>query len=105
MASPAPPPHLHVPLTRALDQNESLAGLLRRLHESEARMATVQPCLPQALRAAVRPGPLDDQSWSLLVSNASTAAKLRQLVPALESALAEAGWPAVALRVKIMAAR
>lgn len=97
-------PH-QVPLASALDQSDSLAGLLRRLRESEARLATVQACLPALLRGAVKPGPLDDESWTLLVANASTAAKLRQWVPALESSLADAGWPARTLRVKIMAAR
>jgi hypothetical protein len=94
-----------VPLASALGQNDSLSSLLRRLRESEARLATVQACLPALLRSAVRPGPLDDESWTLLVGNASTAAKLRQLVPALESSLNDAGWPARALRVKIMSAR
>jgi hypothetical protein len=97
-------PH-QVPLACALDQSDSLTGLLRRLRESEARLTTVQPCLPALLRGAVRPGPVDDKSWTLLVGNASTAAKLRQLVPALESSLTDAGWPPRVLRVKIMSAR
>jgi len=97
-------PH-QVPLARALDQNDSLASLLRRLRESEARLGTVRACLPPLLRTAIRPGPLDDESWTLLVANASTAAKLRQLVPALESSLTDAGWAPRALRVKITSAR
>ncbi len=100
----APIPH-QVPLSRALDQSDSLTGLLRRLRESEARLATIKPCLPALLHGAVKPGPLDDESWTLLVANASTAAKLRQWVPALESSLTDAGWPPRALRVKITSAR
>lgn len=102
--TPRSVPH-QVPLASALDQNDSLAGLLRRLRESEARWACVQPGLPAPLRGVVKPGPLDDESWTLLVANASTAAKLRQWVPALESSLADAGWPARALRVKVTSAR
>lgn len=94
-----------LPLARALDQNDSLASLLRRLRESEARWASVQALLPAPLQGAVKPGPLDDDSWTLLVGNASTAAKLRQWVPALESSLGDAGWPARSLRVKITSAR
>lgn len=105
-ASPTSRPVLNqVPLASALDQNDSLSGLLRRLRESEARLATILPSLPDLIRPGVKPGPLDDTSWTLLVGNASTAAKLRQLVPALESALAEAGWPMRALKVKISSAR
>lgn len=97
-------PH-HVPLSSALKQSDSLSGLLRRLRESEARLATVRPQLPGLLHAAIKPGPLDDDSWTLLVGNAATAAKLRQLVPSLETALAEAGWPPRTLRVKITSVR
>lgn len=97
-------PH-QVPLASALDQNDSLANLLRRLRESEARLGTVRACLPPPLSAAIKPGPLDDDSWTLLVANASTAAKLRQWVPALESSLTDAGWAPRTLRVKISSAR
>ncbi len=97
-------PH-QVPLASALDQNDSLASLLRRLRESEARLGTVRACLPLPLRAAIKPGPLDDATWTLLVANASTAAKLRQWVPALESSLTDAGWAPRVLRVKITSAR
>jgi hypothetical protein len=91
-----------VPLAAALDRSESLTGLLRRLRDSRARLDTVAGLLPQALRPAVRPGPLDDAGWMLLVADSSAAAKLRQLMPALEAALLDAGWPVVPVRIKVL---
>jgi hypothetical protein len=51
----------------------------------------------------VRPGPLDDDGWALLVPHGAAAAKLRQQLPALVEALEAAGWPQRTLRVRIVA--
>ncbi len=91
-----------LPLSTALGRSEPLNSLLRRLHDSRARLDTVATLLPESLRPAVRPGPLDDAGWVLLVADSSAAAKLRQLMPALEAALLAAGWPAVPVRIKVM---
>jgi hypothetical protein len=90
-----------VSIRAAMDQSAPLALLARRLQESRARFDCVQASLPPALRQQVRPGPVDEQGWSLLASNAAVAAKLRHLLPRLDQALVEAGWPALTLRVKI----
>lgn len=97
----APAPH-SLPLASALGQSEPLNSLLRRVRDSRARLDTVVDLLPEALRPAVRPGPLDEAGWALLVADSSAAAKLRQLMPALESALLAAGWPAVPVRIKVL---
>ena len=91
-----------LPLSAALGQSEPLNSLLRRLRDSRARLATVADLLPETLRPAVRPGPLDDAGWVLLVADSSAAAKLRQLMPALEAALLAAGWPVVPVRIKVL---
>ena len=101
----AKPPHtsvpLGLPLSRALDQNSSLADLSRRLAQSNARHAAVAHLLPESLRAAVRAGPIDDEGWSLLVPNAAVAAKLRQLLPCLAETIRAHGWPDLPIRVHI----
>jgi hypothetical protein len=90
-------------LGAALDQSPPLARLLLRLQESRARFVVVRERLPDALRDQVRPGPLDDAGWSLLVSNGAAASKLRQLVPALEAALLNQGWHETSIRIRIHA--
>ena len=99
MSEPAPNT---LPLSTALGQSEPLNSLLRRMHDSRARLDAVAAVLPEALRPGVRPGPLDDTTWVLLVTDSSAAAKLRQLMPALEAALLAAGWPALAIRIKVL---
>ena len=101
MASSTP---FNLPLSTALGRSEPLANLLKRLRESQARFAAVQPLLPEALRSAVSPGPLDDSAWVLLAANASAAAKLRQMVPQQQAALLAAGWAGPDIKVKVSAA-
>ena len=88
-------------LGAALDQSQALTRLLLRLQESQARFAAIRETLPEPLRGAVRPGPLDDAGWSLLAANGAVAAKLRQLVPDLEAALQSQGWPTARIRIKV----
>jgi len=49
----------------------------------------------------VKAGPVDEEAWSLLVANASVAAKLRQLRPRLEERLRERGWQVSSIRIKV----
>ena len=86
---------------QALQDSAPLARLARRLQESRARFETIQPLLPPALCMQVQPGPVDDDGWALLAANGAVSAKLRQLLPMLETRLLEQGWPAVALRIRI----
>ena len=99
MNSPAPPA---LALARALDNSEPLVGLLQRVRLSQARLAAVAPLLPAGLRNEVRAGPLDDAAWVLLVSNAAAAAKLRQLLPAVTTALETKGFTGPAVKIKVL---
>ncbi len=90
-------------LGAALGRSEPLAGLMQRLRESQARFAAIAGLLPPPLRAAVTPGPLDESAWVLLAANAAAAAKLRQMLPALQEALQAQGWQGPELKVKVQA--
>jgi hypothetical protein len=98
MASSGP---YNLPLATALGRSEPLAGLMQRLRESQARFEAIAGLLPEPLRATVQPGPLDDAHWLLLAANASSAAKLRQMLPTLEQALQARGWPGPPVKVKV----
>jgi hypothetical protein len=94
-----------LPLRAAMDASGPLAGLMERLQESNDRFAAVAERLPHALRAGVRPGPVDDNGWALLAANAAVAAKLRHLVPLLDEVLQQAGFAARPIRVKVLSPR
>jgi hypothetical protein len=104
-ARQAPLPPGTQSIADALGHSEALVSLGQRLRASNDRLAAVQPLLPPALRTHVRAGPLDEAGWTLLVDNQAVSAKLRQLLPALEAQLRQTGWPAVPLRVKVLARR
>ena len=91
-----------VPLAEALSASAPLARLGERLRESAAMLESVRPALPPGLMSGVRAGPVDESGWSLLVSHAGAAAKLRQLVPRLEAALAERGHAVTSIRIKVL---
>jgi len=78
-----------MPIERALEKSAPLARLQLLLRDSNERFEAVRSCLPSALLAHVRPGPVDDLGWSLLASNASVTAKLHQLQPRIKATLRE----------------
>ncbi len=88
-------------VARALGASTSLASLLARIRESEARLAAIRPALPEALAGTLRAGPLDDQTWVLLADHAAAAAKLRHWLPQIEAMLQAAGWAGSKIVVKV----
>jgi hypothetical protein len=102
-ASAERPPRSDITLSldEALSRSKPLARLADLLRDSAARYDAIRPLLPEAMVGHVRPGPVDELGWSLLVANAAVAAKLRQLKPRLEQALQERGWVGGELRIKI----
>lgn len=75
-------------LADALQQSAPLADLRRRLNQSSNCLDAIRPALPAGLQNQVVAGPIDADGWTLLAANAAVAAKLKQLRPRLEDALA-----------------
>jgi hypothetical protein len=94
-----------VALSQALERSAPLSLLRQRLADSNNRFAAIERLLPPLLLPHVKPGPVDDEGWSLLVANGSVAAKLRQLQPRLETALRDQGWQSNLIRIKVQGAR
>ena len=94
---------LPVTLHSAIAASDSLTSLAARLRESEQRLATIAALLPDTLARELRPGPIDDEGWSVLVSNAAVAAKLRQLLPRLSEELKAHSFRDLPIRVRLRA--
>lgn len=90
-----------LPIAQALNGHTGLARLGVLIRESNRRMEIVSPALPGALTRFVRPGPIGEESWTLLAANAAVAAKLRHLQPRLEQMLEEEGLRPSRVRVKV----
>ena len=99
-----PLPTSTLAIGQALAASAPLAMLSQRMRESQDRLAAITPLLPPAMRASVRAGPIDETGWSLLASSNAVAAKLRQMLPALEAHLRTCGWDGPPLRVKLLTA-
>lgn len=94
-----------IPLQQAALGTPTLARLMALGQESTARLKAIEALLPPALRPSVAPGPIDGPVWCLLVQGNAVAAKLRQLLPALEAHLRTKGHEVSAIRLKVQNTR
>ena len=90
---------------QATQGSPTLARLTELATDSTARLRAIKPLIPPALRKAVQAGPIDGTSWCLILDNNAVAAKMRQLLPALESHLRSKGWEVNSIRLKVQMAR
>ncbi|WP_296490161.1 hypothetical protein [Rhodoferax sp.] len=93
-----------VTLLQASQSNASLAKLMELSRASRARLDAITELIPETLRAQVTAGPLNEGAWCLLLSNTTTAAKLRQLLPAFEAHLRVHGLEVKSIRLKVSGA-
>jgi len=93
--------HHAVTLQQASDESPTLSRLTALTRESSARLQALQHLMPPALRPLVRPGPIEEGDWCLLVQGNAAATKLRQLLPTFEAHLRNEGWEVSAIRLKI----
>ncbi len=99
---------MHKPLKVAVSAHDAaqnaptLAHLAKLSRESSNRLKAIEPLIPESLRPAIKAGPIDEKNWCLLVSSNAAAAKIRQLLPALEGRLLAEGWKVNSIRLKIL---
>ena len=72
------------------------------VRESSDLLKSVELLLPASMRASVKAGPIDGETWCLLISSNAAAAKLRQLLPALQARLQANGHKITAIRLKLL---
>jgi hypothetical protein len=90
---------------QAAGNSPSLARLTELVQESSDRLKAIESLLPEALRPAVQAGPIDGDTWCLLVSGNAAAAKIRQLLPLIQARLIGKGWKVTSIRLKILISR
>lgn len=95
--------HYAVTLDQASLESPMLAQLFSLSRDSSARLRAVEGLIPALLRPSIQAGPIDGESWCLLVSSNAAAAKLRQLLPALAAHLRTKGWDVQTIRLKVQA--
>ncbi len=93
--------HHAVTLLQATEDSPTLARLASLTRDSSDRLRAVELLIPAALRPAIQAGPIEGATWCLLVRNNAAAAKVRQLLPALQAHLRSRGWEVNAIRLKI----
>jgi hypothetical protein len=91
-----------VTLMEAAQESPSLARLTELTRESSQRLKLLHTLIPGPLRSAVQAGPIEGTEWCLLVSSNAAAAKLRQMLPALQAHLNSHGHVVEKIRLKIL---
>jgi hypothetical protein len=89
-------------LLQAVDGSPSLSHLAALTHDSQLRLKAITPLLPNSMRNLVQAGPIEGNTWCLLVPNSAILAKLRQMLPALCAHLRTKGWDVQEIRLKVM---
>jgi len=93
--------HHAISLQQAAQESPTFARLSDLVRASSERLQAIGPLLPAPLRQSVQAGPIEDGCWCLLVSSNAVAAKLRQLVPALQAHLKQQGLGVTSVRIKV----
>ena len=94
--------HQSQSLLQAAQESPTLTQLSQLVRESTQRLRALDALIPPALRGAIQAGPIEGTSWCLLVSSNAAAAKLRQLLPALQSHLQQQGFEVQTIRLKVL---
>ena len=89
-------------LLQAAQESPTLAQLTLLMRESTQRLRALDALIPPALRTALQAGPIEGTTWCLLVSNNAAAAKLRQMLPALQAHLQSKGFEIQSIRLKVL---
>ncbi len=87
---------------QAIENSPTLGRLTELVKESSDRLKAIESLIPESLRPAVKAGPIEGDTWCLLVSGNAAAAKLRQLTPLIQSRLLGKGWKVTSIRLKIL---
>ncbi|QEA14038.1 hypothetical protein [Comamonas flocculans] len=93
--------HYAISLEQASQEAPALARLAALAHESKERLQSLQTLIPMPLRSQVQAGPIEGETWCLLVRSNAAANKFRQLLPVFVAHLRGKGWEVSAIRLKI----
>ena len=93
--------HYAVTLQQASEESPTLAKLAALTRDLSERLKAIEMLIPATLRPALQAGPIDGDCWCLLVKSNAAAAKIRQLLPALQAHLRSRGWEVNAIRLKV----
>lgn len=94
----------HHPITvqQASQEAPELAQLLRQTQESKQRLRAIDGLLPPGLKPHIQAGPIEGNTWCLLVKSNTAANKLRHLLPALAAHLRTKGWVVQDIRLRVL---
>ncbi|CAB5689860.1 MULTISPECIES: DciA family protein [Comamonas] len=94
--------HFAISLEQASQASPALSQLIGQAREANARLKAITPLLPPGLRHSVQAGPIEGDTWWLLVKTSAAATKVRYLLPGLEAHLRTKGWNVARIQLKVL---
>jgi hypothetical protein len=94
-----------ITVLQATQDSPTFAHLASLAQDSVERLKAIESIIPTALWQSIKAGPIDGNSWCLILENSASAAKIRQLLPAIQSHLRARGWEVNSIRLKIQTSR
>ena len=89
-------------LLQAAQDSPTLAQLTALMQESTRRLRALDSLIPPNLRTALQAGPIEGSDWCILISSNAAAAKLRQMLPAMQAHLQSKGHDVQTIRLKVL---
>ena len=102
MTRPPPSSTKHTGVMDAIEQSDTLAGMLALHQKSTLYLRAVESVLPPGFSQQIKAGPIEDDSWCLLVTHNAAAAKLRQMLPSLSAHLRSKGHNVQTIRIRVI---
>ena len=87
----------------AIENSDTLSGLLQSHARSLRCLELASALLPAPLVKGLQAGPLNGDTWCVLVPHSAAAAKMRQWTPAITAHLRAHGLEVQHLRIKVVA--
>ena len=95
-------PNQAVSIVAAAQAQPTLARQAGLAQRSQQLLVELRVHVPPTIRTLVQAGPIDGDTWCLLVTSNAAAAKLRQLSPLMLSKLNSKGVKVTSIRLKIL---
>lgn len=93
--------HFAISIEQAAQASPTLSSIVGQAREANARMKAIEVLLPPGLIHSVMAGPIEGDTWCLLIKNTAAASKIRHLLPSLEAHLRTKGWNVSRIRLKV----
>jgi len=91
-----------VEVLKAAQSAPGLAQLIAQANKSKGQIADLKGLVPPVILNQLSSGPIEEGNWILMLKSPASAAKLRQMAPAICAHLRSKGWNIQSVTVRVI---